>query len=78
MVEPRTVESRRHRQVDVAGQFFQVLGRIDAFRVVALVQDEALEYGFAVDEHSAAVDVHGSHAEVTADDVFAVADSHIV
>ncbi len=64
LVQPGAVEARLHGQFDVADEGLVGGGGHQPVRVPALVEDEALEAGPAVEEHGLALDTDGAQARV--------------
>ena len=64
LVQARAVEAHRHGAFDVGAQFAVIRRRIDAVRVEALIENEALEDDLPVDAHGFAVEIDVAHAEV--------------
>ena len=60
LVEARAVEACRHAQLDVAAQRRVRRRGHDAFRVVALIQHQALKHHLAVEPDRLAIDAHGA------------------
>ena len=78
LMQTRAVEARRHGQADIVLERFVRGSGVDAVRIKALIQDQALEHGFPVDEEAVSVQLHLAHAEVAVHAVFSEGKGEVI